>query len=154
CSRACPITLRPLCGSDGKNYWNKCHIERESSVSPCSRISCSHYGRCVVRNNGKAHCVCPRQCQVRFKPVCGTDGREYLNRCFLRRNACRTQTSIKVHKWGLCSKYIICECNTECPSEASPVCGQDGRTYSSTCAMDARACQAQTSIAVKHPGLC
>jgi len=43
-----------------------------------------------------------RQCFQQILPVCGTDGKSYLNECFLEKEACKSGTEIKVFHRGLC----------------------------------------------------
>lgn len=44
-------------------------------------------------------------CHFRYKPVCGSDNRSYLNHCFLRRQSCLLQAPISAVHQGRCSKF-------------------------------------------------
>ena len=74
------------------------------SLDPCEDIECSINAQCVVDNNHKASCQCPK-CPRKTKKVCGTDGKTYINECELRKESCKTKTNITVLHDGKCSKF-------------------------------------------------
>ena len=95
-----------------------CHFKYEKKVSlerhiltcveyffqaPCYKGKCKYGGHCELVSNTTAQCSCPL-CHFRYKPVCGTDRKSYINHCFLRRQACLTKTSILVAQRGRCCK--------------------------------------------------
>jgi len=41
-----------------------------------------------------------------------------------------------------------------CTKEFAPVCGSDGKTYSTECVMNAYSCRKGLNITVLHPGKC
>ena len=45
-------------------------------------------------------------------------------------------------------------CDDFCPQELDPVCGNDGKTYSNRCAVEAKACKTNSTLAVEHDGPC
>ncbi len=71
-------------------------LKYSSSVTEeCRDKTCGFNQRCLVNNRGKARCVCPKYCKNRYMPVCGeTNGRHYWNRCYLRKDECRSQQRI------------------------------------------------------------
>ena len=71
--------------------------------APCYKGKCKYGGHCELVTNTTARCSCPL-CHFRYKPVCGTDRKSYINHCFLRRQACLTKTSILVAQQGRCCK--------------------------------------------------
>lgn len=61
----------------------------------CQHKMCGFNQRCLVNNRGKARCMCPKYCKNRYMPVCGeSNGRHYWNRCYLRKDECRSQQRI------------------------------------------------------------
>ena len=61
----------------------------------CRQKVCGFNQRCLVNNRGKARCMCPKYCKNRYMPVCGEkNGQHYWNRCYLRKDECRSQQRI------------------------------------------------------------
>jgi len=54
---------------------------------PCSGTDCGPGRQCLVVDDSPA-CICTRECSVRYRPVCGSDGMIYPNHCHLHRRAC------------------------------------------------------------------
>jgi coxsackievirus/adenovirus receptor len=74
-------------------------------IDPCEDKQCSFNALCVVNNNYKASCQCPK-CPPTTKPVCGTDGKNYVNECELRKQSCTTKTNIRVLHQGKCGACV------------------------------------------------
>lgn len=47
-----------------------------------------------------------------------------------------------------------CRCGDTCPSDFQPVCGSDGRSYSSQCHLQQEACRSQRHLRILYKGLC
>lgn len=47
-----------------------------------------------------------------------------------------------------------CRCGDTCPSDFQPVCGSDGRSYSSQCHLMQEACRSQRHLRILYKGLC
>ena len=99
-------------------------------------IGCiTHYRLCALSESQ------PCACAAVYKPVCGTDDKEYSN------EGCAKCAGAK----------IACESKCPCPSpigdcactlEYAPVCGVDGKTYSNKCNA---ACD---KVEIECPGEC
>ena len=63
------------------------------------------------------------------------------------------------HPFGKCVKneesgQNECTCDRVCTREYAPVCGTDGKTYSTECIMMYSVCKDASSVVMKHPGKC
>ncbi|NWZ86949.1 AGRIN protein, partial [Poecile atricapillus] len=127
------------------------------SKDPCAEVTCSFGSTCVPSPDGQAaKCVCPSSCGgVPESPVCGSDGRDYRSLCHLNKHACDKQENVFKKFDGPCDPCQgvpsdpsrVCRVNPRtrraellprpesCPPSGDPVCGDDGITYGSECAM-------------------
>ena len=78
-----------------------------SLVLGCAQINCRFYSKCVERPNGQAVCICNESCNLSLDPVCGSNGRTYINECFLRADACKKRQGIVVLQRGACSEFLF-----------------------------------------------
>ncbi len=66
----CNLREDPVCGADGKTYYNLCIPFQKG-------VLIKHEGACRISTKGA------EKCPEDYEPVCGTDGRTYSNTCFL-----------------------------------------------------------------------
>uniref|UniRef100_A0A4W5KW64 Agrin n=1 Tax=Hucho hucho TaxID=62062 RepID=A0A4W5KW64_9TELE len=190
---SCPAVNEPLCASDGQTYESECHMKRtgmqkgielkkihpgrckKQGESEC-REECKFNGVCQVERLGM-RCSCePIRCDGTYKPLCGKDGRTYINDCERRRAECQAKAHIPVKQQGPCDLHTpspclgkacefgavcvvknnepVCECPGACPQTPDPVCGSDGHSYGSQCEMRAMGCALQKEIHIQHRGPC
>ncbi|VVC30264.1 Concanavalin A-like lectin/glucanase domain,EGF-like, conserved site,Laminin G domain,Follistatin-like, N- [Cinara cedri] len=137
----CEKSVRPVCGTDGRTYQSKCHLERTNcgnrstvnvayyghcdELNPCKGHICNFGANCRMRN-GQSVCECP-SCPEHHDPVCGTDGITYSNKCKLKYQSCKKNQIIKVSHGGACEdcSKIDCQFHSVCESdghEAKCVC--------------------------------
>ena len=75
--------------------------------TPCSRVTCSFYGTCRLKEGGTPYCACLDSCLEVYRPVCGSDDASYFSECFLQINSCRLRKRITVKYSGHCSKFVF-----------------------------------------------
>uniref|UniRef100_A0A8C2NJ77 Follistatin-related protein 1 n=1 Tax=Capra hircus TaxID=9925 RepID=A0A8C2NJ77_CAPHI len=68
----------------------------------CANVFCGAGRECAVTEKGEPTCLCIEQCKPHKRPVCGSNGKTYLNHCELHRDACLTGSKIQVDYDGHC----------------------------------------------------
>uniref|UniRef100_A0A674DNC9 Agrin n=1 Tax=Salmo trutta TaxID=8032 RepID=A0A674DNC9_SALTR len=188
---SCPPVNEPLCANDSQTYESECHMMR-TGMQKGIELRKIHPGRCKKQEMCKEECkfngVCqvehlgvrcscePIQCDGTYKPLCGKDGRSYVNDCERRRAECLAKAHIPVKQQGPCDLHEpspclakacefgavcvvkndkpVCECSEACIQTPDPVCGSDGHSYGSQCEMRATGCALQREIHIQHRGPC
>ncbi|XP_032237897.2 agrin [Nematostella vectensis] len=121
CNRACKKIYSPMCGTDGKTYGNKCMLEIATCESE-GAVKLAHEGECIATSppltcatvrcakykvceevNGIVRCVCNRACTKIYRPVCGTDGKTYGNKCVLEIATCESEGAVQLAHEGECA---------------------------------------------------
>ncbi|KAI8832013.1 hypothetical protein BC829DRAFT_449189 [Chytridium lagenaria] len=134
CSTTSTFGTTPLCGSNGVTYTNECFY-RMASCKDAS-ITVASIGYCESDKSRVCREGCPT---LTASPVCGTDGKTYINECELSLASC-SNAAITLAQSGACPERRE-ECDELCASVYEPVCGSDSVTYTSECLLKLASCR-------------
>ncbi|XP_033105663.1 follistatin-like [Anneissia japonica] len=88
--------------------------------------------------------------------ICGNDNRNYDSTCHLLRRSCKMDLPhLKKFYDGKCVDHLkMCPRICESGTRTSKVCGSDGRTYTTECAVRRRRCRLGSDLTVAYQGRC
>ncbi|XP_064607443.1 agrin-like [Liolophura sinensis] len=94
--------------------------------------------------------------------VCGNDGNTYSSGCAIVLHNCWQKDNVKVAHNGPCGKRDVLDTSwggincaaLDCFPMGPQVCGNDGNTYSSGCAIMLYNCWHKAGVKVAHSGPC
>jgi len=147
----CPVDCRdavskPVCGSDGQLYANRCELEKMTCGFPLTRyekIVKVPLKMCLDKIQSCSRMTCPRK-EV---TVCGNDGVSYRNLCELQEATCRAGVQL-AHSGPCVDLAVTPECPTDCTkTPLSVVCASDGNSYPSLCHMQKQTCGQRVQVA-------
>ncbi|KAH1166159.1 hypothetical protein KIL84_015331 [Mauremys mutica] len=140
---ACPRIYRPVCGTNGVTYDNECTLC--AAILNGATIGLAHKGQCKEKDDcgeyPKPQKGIQLACATIYRPVCGTNGITYSNKCNLCAARWKTGVNIRIKHEGRCNRKPDCSKYKTpdgtwiggCPRNYAPVCGTDGITYSNEC---------------------
>ncbi|GFT75410.1 hypothetical protein TNCV_3394031 [Trichonephila clavipes] len=82
-------------------------IQHCPAQDPCEGVECPATQVCQLDNNRNPICRCNAICSPDFRPVCGSDGKTYINECSLRVESCKSRRSLRIIFSGECSSGEI-----------------------------------------------
>ena len=116
-------------------------------------LSClSSFGLSKSLEDGRKPKCRTQVCTQDYEPICGSDGKTYINECMLGIASCMDgKGGLTVTSKGPCQM----SCQRPCRRNYDPVCGTDGKTYHSECYLATFNCNKVTNIVeVAHEGEC
>ncbi|KAI6202254.1 Agrin [Aphelenchoides besseyi] len=131
----CTAEFAPLCDSLNDTHLNLCEFVQHR---------CMHEKMHGVNLSIKAYDACPddpcisNKCSQTYSPICGTNGKTYINECELKNvNCLRARTSSEI----IDVDYMDECCSLEsCPLGSQPVCDTENRTHSNICQFKLEKC--------------
>ena len=85
-----------------------------SGICEVARLNCSNAEICAADSDGSATCICKSRsdCPLDVRPVCGSDGRTYINECLMEVEACLFGSdTLRMISQGACGKLQYCKIN-------------------------------------------
>ncbi len=110
-------------------------------------------------------CVSNRPIEIKFQGLCGKnhvqqehDNNDLSTRALLFKSNADPCATMECPTPSVCvldsDRKAQCRCGSQCPSDFQPVCGSDGRSYSSQCHLLQEACRTQRNLRILYKGLC
>eukprot|EP00918_Siedleckia_nematoides_P022589 GHVU01048681.1.p1 GENE.GHVU01048681.1~~GHVU01048681.1.p1 ORF type:complete len:669 (-),score=53.20 GHVU01048681.1:929-2782(-) len=151
----------PICGSDGEIYDSVCHFYRNHIYRPTLTIRPMDHCHGIARNYvpvvywvpGAKPCVF--KCGNEKRPVCATDGRNYLNDCWFERENCLDKHVQRAKDKASCEGGELVPldvterigasedtpiCLFGCTKQFIPVCANTGIIFANRCIFEMMKC--------------
>ncbi|XP_076061584.1 agrin-like [Oratosquilla oratoria] len=152
CSKKSCNKVEPVCGSDGFIYMSRCDM-----VDANCRRNIRTMTLDFCKNGIKR--TCNDLCNKMIKePICGANGRTYINMCTFTVAKCRYDE--RFSHTGPCMKedgrsegsyHLECPANCTRAKNDGPVCASNGNVYENSCEMKRKTCgQKVVKTSLKH----
>ena len=88
CNLICTSIHEPVCGTDGRTYNNQCALDIAicKASAENKKLELVHGGTCKPPQPPPTYCG--MRCSMIRKPVCGSNGKTYGNKCLLDMAKC------------------------------------------------------------------
>lgn len=177
CNEMCTRELRLACGSDGKTYSNMCLLNLATCQSD-GEVEFVHYGECEKENpeyeeepeqlDSRQISKCDAECPSReYNPICGSDNKTYSSLCGFQcavqeygitlkhRGACREMANdFSANRFMGRFPVPSSSCKKCYTREIRYVCGTNGKTYDTECALDYDRCYNKVDVELDGYGPC
>ncbi|XP_072034771.1 uncharacterized protein [Amphiura filiformis] len=178
----CPKIFRPVCGSDGETYTNKCEMKREFCLKQVKdKKGNADLTAVTVAEEGECKAVPDKDCKkngVRYKDGDAVKQKNPCEHCTCLDGTieCAVMSCLpppqanckakKARKNQCCPSWKCPEgpdpttpgCEYFCPANFDPVCGSDGETYSNECELGRAGCisiaEGKEDISFAYKGEC
>ncbi|XP_006138151.1 ovomucoid-like [Pelodiscus sinensis] len=104
----CDRMYAPVCGTNGVTYVNACRLCVE--ILNGAAIDLAHKGKCKKKDDCSEYSKSQKRkhifCPTIYRPVCGTDGITYANKCSLCSAREKTGVNIGIKYEGTCNQKI------------------------------------------------
>jgi len=108
CGKKCTRQYKPVCGNNKRTYSNSCVLAVQTCKSK-GKIRKAYNGKCKSKKKVKemiAKCKKTR-CKRSRKYVCASNGKTYMNSCYLKKVTCTSLGKTKKAYNGRCKKRKI-----------------------------------------------
>ncbi len=108
-----------VCGSDGRDYPSRCHLEKESCDRMRPELTLRYSGPCDPCQNHSCDRDSASECHVESEDGFNVDDEadDYYY----------AEHDVDV------KRTAVCKCDTDCPDVYSPVCSSNGKTVRKKC---------------------
>ncbi|CEF59452.1 Agrin [Strongyloides ratti] len=153
----CSLIWRPICDSNRKTHPNLCYYEEKRCLAERKneRIPEIDFYHSCTDNNCEMI-----ECPQKYEPVCGNDGKTYINECFLNQIICHFNSTNNEISSKLYVDYKgeCCKIKEKCPLIIDPVCDSNGTTHINECFFNQEICKKNMKndkkITIEYKGEC
>jgi hypothetical protein len=156
CNDKCPMHLRPVYDTSGKQYANSCQFEIAKCHNPKLELrgvsnnapgkttprKPTTPGKTTPKKNMAPSEECKKNCKPSAQPQYDTDGNFYINDCFFAYAKCKNPK--KVYETYDCVK-------NNCSNKTTPVCDDKGKKYSNVCEFLKETCKGNRIVLTPCP---
>uniref|UniRef100_A0A0N5C960 Agrin n=1 Tax=Strongyloides papillosus TaxID=174720 RepID=A0A0N5C960_STREA len=153
----CSLEWKPICDSDRVTHPNLCFFEARRCLAEKKELrvpEIDFYHPCTDNNCEML------ECPQKYEPVCGNNGKTYINECFLNQTICYLNSTNNTYSSKLQFDYDgeCCKTKESCPLSIDPVCDSNGNTHINECFFNREICRLNkktgNKIVIEYKGEC